>query len=66
MVLTPANISWDTIKNFVLQRNAINEDSKKQTPDVPKLNKNTTAAKWDDFFKVHVRKVYGAREAVLE
>ena len=66
VVLTAANTGWDTIKNFELQRTAMDEDSKKRAPDVPKLNKNTTVAKWDDSFKVHVRKVYGAREATLE
>lgn len=66
VTLTPGNISWDTIKNFELQRDAMDEDSKKRAPEVPKLNKNTTVAKWDDSFKVHVRKVYGAREATLE
>ena len=66
VVLTPANISWDTIKNFELQRTAMDEDSKKRAPNVPKLNKNTTVAKWDDSFKVHVRKSYGAREAALK
>ena len=45
VVLTLANISWDTIKNFELQRTAMNEESKKRAPDVPKLNKNTVVAK---------------------
>ena len=66
VVLTPANVSWDTIKSFEFQCIAIDEDSKKRALDVPKLDKNTTVAKWDDFFKVHVRKSYGAREAALK
>ena len=66
MVLTAANIGWNTIKNFELQRTAMDEDSKKQASDIPKLNKNNTVAKWDNSFKVHVRKVYGTREAILE
>ena len=44
----------------------MDEDSKKQAPEVPKLNKNTTLTKWDDSFKVHVRSVHGAWEATLE
>lgn len=44
----------------------MDEDSRKQAPEVPKLNKNTTVGKWDDSFKVHVRKVCGDWEATLE
>ena len=29
VTLTPGNISWDTIKNFELQRDAMDEDSEK-------------------------------------
>ena len=29
------------------------EDSKKRAPDVPKLNKNTTVAKWDKTTCIH-------------
>lgn len=54
--MTQTNINLKTIKNFDLQRNAIDEDSKKKAPEVPKLNMNTAVAKWDDSFKVHVRK----------
>ena len=37
VVLTLANISWDTIRNFELQRTAMDEDSKKRAPDVPNV-----------------------------
>ena len=66
VVLTPANISWNTIKKIELQRTAMDEESKTRAPDIPKLNKNTIVAKWDDSFKVHVKKIYGARKATLE
>ena len=31
----------------------MNEDRKKRAPDVPKLNKNTTVAKWDKTSCIH-------------
>ena len=42
------------------------EKYKQTKPDVPKLLKNTTLAKWNDFIKVHAAQVFGARNATLE
>ena len=52
--------------NFEIQRKSMTSESEKTVPDVPKLGKNTTVAKWDNTFKVHAAQVYGSRKSTLE
>ena len=42
------------------------EKSKQTKPDIPKLSKNSTVAKWDDSIRVYASQVYGARKSTLE
>ena len=42
------------------------ENSKQNKPDVTKLGKNTTSAKWNGSIKVNPAQVFGDRKATLE
>ena len=66
ILLSAANIRWVVMKNFEIQRKSMVDKSKETKPDVPKLGKNTTVAKWNDFIKVHAAQVFVARKDTLE
>ena len=51
--LTAANIRWLVMDNFITQRKAMEIKVKETKPDVPKLTKNMTGAKWDDSLCVY-------------
>ena len=52
--------------NFEIQRKYMVEKSKQTKPNIPKLSKNSTVAKWDDSIRVYASQVYGARKSTLE
>ena len=64
--LTPANIKWNDVgKNFEIQRKALDTKSKEDTPTVPKMTQKMKIPKWNDNFKVHCSKRFGARGCTL-
>ena len=64
--LTAANIKWLVVDNFITQRKVMEIKAKETKPDVPKLTKNTTVAKWDDSLRIYASQVFGARKSKLE
>ena len=52
--------------NFEIQRNSMVEKSKQTKPDILKLSKNSTVAKWDYSIRVYASQVYGASKSTLE
>ena len=42
------------------------EKSKQTKPNIPKLSKNSTVAKWDDSIRVYASQVYGSKKSTLE
>ena len=64
--ITAANMQWDSVvKNFLEQWKALEEKSKQDDPDVPKLTKGTTVAKWDDSWQVYLSCKFGVRKSTL-
>ena len=66
IVISATKIRWVVMNNFEIQRKSMVEKSKQTKPDVPKLVKNTTVAKWNEYIKVHAAQVFGARKVKLE
>jgi hypothetical protein len=64
--VTAANIKWLVMDNFIIQRKAMEIKAKETKPDVPKLTKTMTVAKWDDSLRVYASQAYGARKSTLE
>ena len=54
--LTPANMRYQVISNFQVQRKAIEAILKKPTPDLPRLTNGFTVPQWDDYFCVFLSK----------
>ena len=59
--LTPANMRYQVISNFQVQRKAIEARLKEPTPDVPRLTKGSTVPQWADSFCVFLSKCSSAQ-----
>ena len=66
ITLTAADMRWEVMKNFTIQKQAMLVKAKETKHDVPKLGNKDTVDKWDDSLRVYAAQVYGAREATLE
>ena len=64
--LTTTKICWPVIENYEIQRKAIYLRIKQMVPDVPKIGKTTTVAKWNDFIIVYAVQVFGATKSSLK
>ena len=64
--LTVINIKWNLMDNFEIHRKSMVDKSKQTKPDISKLSKNITVAKWDESIRVYASQVYGARKSTLE
>ena len=64
--LTATNICWPVIENYEIQRKAIYLRIKQTVPDLPKIGKTTTVAKWNDSIIVYAGQVFGARKSSLK
>ena len=59
--LMATKICWAVIENYEIQRKTIYLRTKQNVPDVPKIGKTTTVAKWNYSIIVYVGQVFGAR-----
>ena len=64
--LTAANMKWLVMDNFITQKKAMKPKVTDTKPDVPKLTKNMTVAKWDDSLRVYASQVFGARKSTFK
>ena len=64
--LTETKICWPVIENYEIQRKAIYLRNKQTVPDVPKIGKTTTVAKWNDSIMVYSGQVFGERKSSLK
>ena len=64
--LTATEIRWPVIENYEIHPKAIYFGTKQTVPDVPKIVKTTTVAKWNDSIIVYMGQVFGARKFSLK
>ena len=64
--LMATKIRWLVIENYEIQRKAIYMRINQTLPDVPRIGKTTTVAKWNDSIMVYAGQVFGARKSSLK
>ena len=63
---TKTKIRWPVIENYEIQRKATYLRIKQTVPDVPKIVKTSTVAKWNYSIMVYAGQVFGARKSTLK
>ena len=63
---TAANMHYtNTLRNFELQWNSLEEKIDADEPDVPKVTRNLAITRWSESFVDFLNQVYGVRKAPL-